>query len=58
MLESESTPGHSAAGRIMSMKNFSDTIGNRTRHLRTCSAVHTSVYIYIKITHTNIYINV
>jgi len=31
--------GHSAAGRIMSMKNFNDTIGNRTRHLPACSAV-------------------
>ena len=31
--------GHSAARRIMSMKNSSDTIGNRTRDLRTCSAV-------------------
>jgi len=31
--------GHSAAGRIMSMKNSNDTIGNRTRDLSTCSAV-------------------
>ena len=31
--------GYSAAGRIMSMKNSSDTIGNRTRDLPTCSAV-------------------
>jgi len=31
--------GHSAAGRIVSMKNSSDTIGNRTRDLPTCSAV-------------------
>ena len=31
--------GHSAAGRIMSMKNSSDTIGNRTRDLPTGSAV-------------------
>ena len=31
--------GHSAAGRIMSMENFSDTIENRTRDLLTCSAV-------------------
>ena len=30
--------GHSAAGRIMSMKN-SDIIGNRTRDLPACSAV-------------------
>ena len=30
---------HSAAGRIKSMKNPSDTIGNRTRHLPACSAV-------------------
>ena len=31
--------GHSAAGRIMSMPNSHDTIGNRTRDLPTCSAV-------------------
>ena len=31
--------GHSAAGRIMSMKNSSYTIGNRTRDLPACSAV-------------------
>ena len=31
--------GYSAAGRIMSMKNSIDTIGNRTRDLPTCSAV-------------------
>jgi len=31
--------GHLAAGRIMSMKNSSETIGNRTRDLVVCSAV-------------------
>jgi hypothetical protein len=31
--------GHSAAGSIMSMKNFSDTIGNQTRNLPACNAV-------------------
>jgi hypothetical protein len=31
--------GHSAAGRIMSTKNSSDTIGNRIRDLPICSAV-------------------
>jgi hypothetical protein len=31
--------GHSAAGRIMYMKNSSDTIGNRTRELPVCSTV-------------------
>jgi hypothetical protein len=31
--------GHSAAGRIMLMKNFNDTIVNRTRDLPGCSAV-------------------
>jgi hypothetical protein len=31
--------GHSAAGRIMSMKHANDTIGNRTRGLPTYSAV-------------------
>jgi len=30
---------HSAAGRIMSMKNFNDIIRNRTRDLPACSAV-------------------
>jgi hypothetical protein len=33
------TGGHNAAGRIMSMKNSSDTIGNRTSDLPACSAV-------------------
>jgi len=31
---------HSAAGRIMSKKNSNYTIGNRTRGLPNCSAVH------------------
>ena len=31
--------GHSAAEKIMSMKNSRDTIGNRTRDLPACSAV-------------------
>ena len=31
--------GHSAVGRIMSMKNSNDTIGNRTRDPPVCSAV-------------------
>jgi len=31
--------GHSAAGRIMSMKNFNDTTGNRTHDIPACSAV-------------------
>ena len=31
--------GYSEAGRIMSMKNSNETIGNRTRDLPTCSAV-------------------
>ena len=31
--------GHSAARRIMSMKNSNDTIGNWTRDLPTCGAV-------------------
>jgi len=30
--------GHSAAGRVMSIKNSNDTTGNRTRDLPTCSA--------------------
>jgi len=39
LLEAETTQGHSAAGRIVSMKIYSDTIGNRTRDLLVCSAV-------------------
>jgi hypothetical protein len=31
--------GHSVAGRIMSIKSSSDTIGNRTRGLPACSTV-------------------
>jgi hypothetical protein len=31
--------GHSAAGSIKEMKNPSDSIGNRTRHLPACSAL-------------------
>jgi hypothetical protein len=31
--------GHSATGRIMSLKNSSDIIGNRTRDLPVCSVV-------------------
>ena len=31
--------GHSAAGRILSMKNSNDNNGNRTRDLPTCSTV-------------------
>jgi hypothetical protein len=30
---------HSASGRIMSLKNSNDTIGNRTRDLPVCSVV-------------------
>jgi hypothetical protein len=39
LLEAESTPDHSATGRIMSIKNFNDTIWNRSRNLLVCSAV-------------------
>jgi hypothetical protein len=31
--------GHSVTGRIMSVKNSNDTIGNRTRYLLVCSVV-------------------
>jgi hypothetical protein len=31
--------GHSATGRIMSLKYSSDTIGNLSRYLPVCSAV-------------------
>jgi len=37
LLEAESSPGlHSAIGRIMSVKNSSDTIWNRTSDLLIC----------------------
>ena len=49
---------HSAAGRIMSKKNSNDTIGNRTRDLPACSAVHqppchrvTQLYCYQQMLH-------
>jgi hypothetical protein len=46
---------HSAAGRIMSMKNSSDTIGNRTSDLPVCSTVSQphrySVPLYTPINH-------
>jgi len=49
--------GHSAVGRIMSMKSSSDTIGNRTRDLPAWSAVPRSIY-NIKIYYsTNTYNN-
>jgi hypothetical protein len=43
--------GHSGAGRVMSMKNASDTIGSRTRVLPTCSEVPQD---YIILTNKNI----
>ena len=36
--------GHSAARRIISVKNLSDTIENQTRHLLVCSAVPQLLY--------------
>jgi hypothetical protein len=46
--------GHNATGKIKSLKNFSDSIGNRTRGLPACSAVpqptappHTSLLIEV-----------
>jgi len=39
LLEAESPQGHSATESIMSKKNFSDTIGNRTHDLPACNAV-------------------
>jgi hypothetical protein len=38
LLDAVSTQGHSAARRFRSMKNSSDSIGNRTRDLPACSA--------------------
>jgi len=55
--------GHSATGRIMSIKNSNDTIGNRTRDLPACSAVpqptappraHTYTYTHTH-THTHMH---
>lgn len=39
LLETELPQGHGACGRIMSMKNSSDGIGNRTREQPTYSTV-------------------
>jgi hypothetical protein len=39
MLKDGSTLGHSAAGRIKSIKNSNDTIGNRTHDLPACSTL-------------------
>ena len=39
LLEAARSQGHSATGRIMSLKNSNDTIGNRTRDLPICSVV-------------------
>jgi hypothetical protein len=38
-LRGSANPSRSAAGRNMSMKNSSDTIGNRTRDLPACTTV-------------------
>jgi hypothetical protein len=40
LLQANRHQGHSAAGRIMQMKNSDDTIGNRTRDLPACSTVY------------------
>ena len=53
--------GHSAAGRIMSMKNSNDTIGDRTRDLPACSAVPQptapprAIYQRVAVTYSNDY---
>jgi len=39
--------GHSAAGRIMSMKNSNGTIGNRTRDLLACGTVPHLVSLWL-----------
>jgi len=39
LLNAKSPQSHSSAGKIISMKNFIDTIGNCNRDLPTCSAV-------------------
>jgi hypothetical protein len=39
LLEAGWPQGHSATGRIMSLKNSNDTIRNRTRNLPVCSVV-------------------
>jgi len=53
LLEAELTPGHSAAGRIKSMKNPNDHIETRNHDLPACSAVpqptappHTSLPVF------------
>jgi hypothetical protein len=45
--------GHIATGRIMSMKNSSDTIGNRTRNLSACSAAPQPTTTSLDITDCN-----
>jgi len=51
--------GHSAVGRIMSMKNFNEPTGNRTRDFPACSAVPqstvpplSSMYKYVHVNST------
>jgi hypothetical protein len=44
--------GHSADGRIMSMKNSNDTIGNRTSDLLTRSEVHPPTVLPCRPLHT------
>jgi hypothetical protein len=39
--------GHSVAGRIMSMKNSNDTIGNQTRDIPACNAVPQPTYAFM-----------
>ena len=41
--------GHSAIGRIMSMKNSSDTIWNRTSDLPICSTAEVQLYILLNL---------
>ena len=43
--------GHSATGRIMSLKNSNDTIGNRTRDLPVCSVMYTCKLVMMLLTY-------
>jgi len=45
-LVAESTLGHSAVGKIISMKNSNGNIGNGTRNLPACSAVPPRTPLY------------
>jgi hypothetical protein len=40
LLEAESTPNHTEAGRIRLIEKSNDLIGNRTRELPACASIN------------------